>query len=388
MTGPLTYDFLGNDIRGRQAHGLSIFGEGKDDWQLMDFNRDIVQPGDILFKHGERDDHEAMYLSLNKGLDGGSEGGIPKSSSAYEDILNGNYTSDKLPYTMPDDWNPLKILRYVGGKDKENDETVSVPYLQSSSNYKDLIDYSLASQIVTANQNGRKNNNNTGTTTDQEGAASRLVKSLKDALQKESQYKTALDEFDNMDYFELQQYFNAMGKDVKASDYKGSWFDDNSSLSLKSLLLGKWPEIMSAAYDVGVDAADADQSGNSYSDTKLFKQIGNGIRNMMGSGDIPPLNLEDLDGYSSQLQNTANGITNVFNITRDDSASVALLEKLSKMTFNVRNERVEQLLEELLEYAKNKKKPTTQTAVSGNTSLEDLFDDDIPEAVVRLSKGD
>lgn len=111
-----------------------------------------------------------------------------------------------------------------------------------------------------------------------------------------------------------------------------------------------------------------------------------------GSGDVPALDMNQIfDDASQTMQNAAgafggNSVTNV--IVRDDQATTDMLTKLSEMTFKVRNERVEELLEELVTYVKTKKKPSTSMVRgTNNYTMEDMFDDEIPEAVVRLSKG-
>jgi hypothetical protein len=62
-----------------------------------------------------------------------------------------------------------------------------------------------------------------------------------------------------------------------------------------------------------------------------------------------------------------------------------MLEKMSKMTFNVRAERVEELLEELIEKVSGEKPEPS----SNNTDGYDpnLFRNDIPEQVSRLARG-
>lgn len=111
-----------------------------------------------------------------------------------------------------------------------------------------------------------------------------------------------------------------------------------------------------------------------------------------GSGDVPALDMNQIfDDASQTMQNAAgafggNNVTNV--IVRDDQATTDMLTKLSEMTFKVRNERVEELLEELVTYVKTKRKSSTgMVRGTNNYTMEDMFDDEIPEAVVRLSKG-
>ena len=78
-------------------------------------------------------------------------------------------------------------------------------------------------------------------------------------------------------------------------------------------------------------------------------------------------------------------IINRYEITSDDSNKTELLNKMSKMTFNVRAQRVEELLEELIEKVDgNKPKPTSNNS---GTDLNLFKDNGIPEQVTRLSRG-
>ena len=59
---------------------------------------------------------------------------------------------------------------------------------------------------------------------------------------------------------------------------------------------------------------------------------------------------------------------------------------MSKMTFNVRAQRVEELLEELIEKVSNDK-PDTPSNPSTNGYDPNLFRNEIPEQVSRLARG-
>ena len=114
-----------------------------------------------------------------------------------------------------------------------------------------------------------------------------------------------------------------------------------------------------------------------------------------GSGDVPALDMNQIfDDASQTMQNAAgafggNNVTNV--IVRDDQATTDMITRLSEITFKVRNERVEELLEEIVDYIKSPKKKSSSTFNhvhgSNNYTIEDMFEDEIPEAVMRLSKG-
>lgn len=119
-----------------------------------------------------------------------------------------------------------------------------------------------------------------------------------------------------------------------------------------------------------------------------------------GSGDVPNTwynalfgnnNIETVSNYvppldESKLYDEETGglaavqnMVNRFNIRSTDSKTTDMLDRMSSMTFNVRAERVEQLLEILIN-----KVGSTGTS---DGPLPDLFEEGIPEAVTRLSIG-
>ena len=111
------------------------------------------------------------------------------------------------------------------------------------------------------------------------------------------------------------------------------------------------------------------------------------------SPEVPAVDMNKLfDETSQTMQNATNAFTGgtTVVVTRDDQSTADMITKLSEITFKVRNERVEELLEELVDYVKTtKKKSSTFNHVHGsnNYTVEDMFEDEIPEAVMRLSKG-
>ena len=92
--------------------------------------------------------------------------------------------------------------------------------------------------------------------------------------------------------------------------------------------------------------------------------------------DIPPVDESKLNDDAGL--NALQQYTNKYNIKADDSRTTDMLNKLGSMTFNVRAKRVEELLEILINKVDGA--PTDQP-------LPNMFDDEIPDAVTRLSIG-
>ena len=117
-----------------------------------------------------------------------------------------------------------------------------------------------------------------------------------------------------------------------------------------------------------------------------------------GSGDVSPeIPAVDMSQLFDETSQTMRNATNAFTggttvvVTRDDQSTADMIARLSEITFKVRNERVEELLEEIVDYIKSPKKKASSTFNhvhgSNNYTIEDMFEDEIPEAVMRLSKG-
>ena len=114
--------------------------------------------------------------------------------------------------------------------------------------------------------------------------------------------------------------------------------------------------------------------------------ITNAFANLGGSGDIstvdvPPLDmgkLTDNPAYSGLLG--LNQYINKYSVKTDDQATTNMLNKLGSMTFNVRAQRVEELLEILIAKVDGGSAPA-------NAPLPNLFNEGIPEPVTRLSIG-
>lgn len=112
-------------------------------------------------------------------------------------------------------------------------------------------------------------------------------------------------------------------------------------------------------------------------DTGDFSQIAN--------NPIPPLDMSNFTNNYDTSQQPLQTIINNYEIKSDiDSKRDQFIKKMSSMTFNVRANRVEELLEELIEKVSGDK-PTKKTNTSSNTSL--FTNNNIPNQILRLSRG-
>lgn len=103
------------------------------------------------------------------------------------------------------------------------------------------------------------------------------------------------------------------------------------------------------------------------------------------SQDIPPLDESKLPTYGDTSFMPYGNIINKYEIKTDDSDRIDLLKKMNSMTFNVRAQRVEELLEELIEKVSgDKPKPSSDNS---GTDPNLFKDNGIPEQVTRLSRG-
>jgi hypothetical protein len=100
---------------------------------------------------------------------------------------------------------------------------------------------------------------------------------------------------------------------------------------------------------------------------------------IVATNDVPPVDESKLNDDAGL--NALKQYTNKYNIKADDSRTTDMLNRMSQMTFNVRAERVEELLEVLIA------KVDGRNNVPTDQPLPYVFDDGIPEPVTRLSLG-
>ena len=88
------------------------------------------------------------------------------------------------------------------------------------------------------------------------------------------------------------------------------------------------------------------------------------------------------------MNDTVTPYVNLFNIKPDSSSKDDLLKRMSQMTFNVRAQRVEELLEDLIGIvSEGKNKVPSPNTSSNNQADPFLFNNEIPPQVTRLARG-
>ena len=113
------------------------------------------------------------------------------------------------------------------------------------------------------------------------------------------------------------------------------------------------------------------------------------ILRYVGGGDdeLPPVDQSLFDDLYSNLNNNGmSTIINKYDIKSDKQELDTILDKMGKMTFNVRAQRVEELLEELIEKVSDEK-PKTPTPSYDSTDTNLFRNRPIPAQIQRLARG-
>ena len=430
-TGFSTGDWLG------KASNNTIYknGSASTDWQFLPYSG-VLKPGDIMISKA----HTGMFITGenntswgNRGFDGGATDGIENSALAGKALLNGESDwKSKLAWTISgaDTGNDQikTILRYMGktidqssnegerggltfktgivssnesapgegilklqeaiakGESRSSliqryDEALVDKYLAMAYKNnevpakpveKDLSSGTLGTATTTTGTGTNTNNYTKTTYTTVDPAAlersqnknNTLSNDTKNLLGSSKTITTDVVTGSTWDPNEKTTYSKtgSVGNFVKNVWDKGlfGWdkvtYDDGTEP-------GFWAKAFPAAYANG--DVSSTSSGNTW-ENWLFNS----------DSDIPPVDASKLadDSGMQQLQQ----FTNKYNIQSTDARRTEFFERIGNMTFNVRAKRVEELLEIMI----NK--------MDGNGTSEplpNLFDDDIPEAVTRLSMG-
>lgn len=194
-----------------------------------------------------------------------------------------------------------------------------------------------------------------------------------------SYYNDAFNANHGRDYFDF-----ANGKTMQVSDLNNMLVryiqgEDNAFPTfLADLKSAAHPIIVSSNTSSGSSGGGGHVRGSGDVPSSWYDMITNASSNI-SAVDIPPIDESKLTDSTSftALQNMANK----FNIKPDDTKTTDMLNRMSQMTFNVRAERVEELLEVLIA------KVDGRNNVSTDQPLPYVFDDGIPEPVTRLSLG-
>ena len=363
-------------------------GAASTDWKFMNYDGKLI-PGDIMIAPG----HTGMYIAGdnnsswgNRGFDGGATDGIENSALAGKAFMKGDSNwKDKLAWTISGadvDKDKIKtILRYMGKTiDKSSAETSSggLTYL-------------------------------TGITSNTQSAPGTAVLQLQDEIARGATRAELIKKYD-ADLVDKYLTLANRTEDVpvKAVDKDLS----SGTLGTATTTTGTGTNVHNSTKTTYTTANIPDQTAvntttnkktNVFTDDKglfqrttnpnagfwerafpaLFKDDDGHTR---GSGDIepvdqnyiPPLDMSKFTEDESYIK--LKNLNDTFGIKTDDSRTTDMLNKMSQMTFNVRAQRVEELLEVLIAKVDN-------SGTSKDQPLPNMFKDGIPEAVTRLSLG-
>ena len=383
ITGPLTYDF--NESRSK--YGVKVIrdenGNETSDWEIIPYNLSSLIPGDILFTNGRGKgtswpvSHTDMFIGFGsdgdiRALDGGNVGPINASFKTSARIINDDVIEpDLMQYNCMSDIDAKTsgiILRYVGAK-SSSDDTIGSIKGGLTHNLTTMMKNITSSDtrikpVGTATWNPMLNGtlNSTGTT----------------------------DFSDWWDISTWSKYTDAQ---------RNILYDYLADKDVIAQNKGNYSQVYPPTY--AKDFAEMYNSWTNYGPTdhpdfphkeiqeqldSLYRQTGAGDVSSISSADIPAI---DFSKLSDQMNDTVTPYVNMFNIKPDSSSKDDMLKKMSQMTFNVRAQRVEELLENLISIVSEGKNkvPSTTGASSNHQADPFLFNNEIPPQVTRLARG-
>ena len=347
-------------------------GQLSNDWAFLNYEPGKLQEGDIVVS----EDHMGLYVNGpdnsawgNYGFDGGATSGIANSARGGALYLAGDSSwsdSSNLAQTIsgangyPD--TVETILRYMGGKDSSKSVRGGLSYAYGGNDV--MKDFTKQSEGNIASLVSTLLNGTESKTSD----AQRIW--LNTQLTEEE--RRAFYQAYNSDYQAAIQAINDEKKKLsygESESYLESLFNPNTG----------WDN-----WDIGARAIK-NWFKNTFSkkgsgDTPSYNTWEDWLFNTNPSVEtvVPPLDESKLTDDADDAFTAMKQFTNKYNIQSTDTRRTEFFERMSNMTFNVRAKRVEELLEIMI------------SKMDGNGTTEplpNLFDDDIPEAVTRLSMG-
>lgn len=167
------------------------------------------------------------------------------------------------------------------------------------------------------------------------------------------------------------QYWTTMSNDYSKKNNKGQTMSNHLAYMKNALNVKGAGDVDDT--NIGIDT-------NNFWYNELFSQAQQPVQN-----DIPALDPNDFATDTTQYDgfSTLNNFVQKYEIKSDPSVNIDMLDKMSKMTFNVRAERVEELLEELIKKVSGEE-PTPSTS---GTDTNLFKNDQIPAQITRLSRG-
>ena len=360
-------------------------GAPSSDWKFMNYNGKL-EPGDIMIAPN----HTGMYITGNndkswgnRGFDGGATDGIENSALAGKAYLSGDSSwKDKLAWTISDadvaDDKITTILRYTG-------KSANKLFTDSSAGGLTYSTGTSKNAAITATEKLIKSGKIEGN-----DMANVYPKGIKEALGMDTKTTWAVGPTTNpMSASSL----NIIGPqnivtEEKPAKSSGGGFKLNEPSNIITANddpnTSKTKKSSSSSRDTTGLIRDTlpeyDENGNkrNWFERHMPILFGGGDIQPVDQNYIPPLDMSKLTEDDSYLK--LKGMNDTFGIKTDESRTMDMLHKMSQMTFNVRAQRVEELLEILIS-----KVDTSGT--SKDQPLPNLFDEGIPEAVTRLSLG-
>jgi len=368
VTGFRTYDLIG------QTSNNAIYknGQPSQDWVFLPYQQGMLQAGDIIVAK----EHMGMYVTGpdntswgNRGYDGGATSGFAASAAGGKAYLAGE-----------NDWE-TKLAATLSGADTGDDKIqtvlrfVGVGTNSIAGDNANRGGLTFKTGVRAASESGK-----TVAAIQQAGGMANYVKQLKgdtstfDLWNPESyRNTTGADRNDALD--KLVEYHNATTKkdEYYHNTYGGKMTRHDMAMWMAEYINNEpregFSELLSDLHRLNPGSGDV---SNSWYDALYGTNP-----SLTATTEVPPIDqskLTDDTGLSALQQ-----YTNKYNIRSSDANTTDMLNKLENMTFNVRAKRVEELLEILI----NK----VDGGSSGDEPLPNMFDEEIPDAVTRLSIG-
>ena len=345
----------GNNIRWIDDAGYMHWYMHMRDTPLLNAG-DTVEPGQLVGYVGNTGNSYGAHLHYNINNSEGFNGW--SSSQAVN------------PLTYFNNYNPSGSSGGSSGKDGENTGQHRGGF--TNAGIQTNI-YSGAGPFLPESKSSSKSNNKTPA-----GPVSKPTMQVKyDPLDPNSWTKIPASERGPY-YQQLIDYNKQANK--KSTGYAGTWGNTVDDNGYTPNTVNYWRSSLSDWSKSHVSNDFPDQL------KELKKVLGKGdIGDFDLSSYIPPVDMSKFDQYDIGENSPIQQFYQQYEIVADTSSKIDMLEKMSKMTFNVRAQRVEELLEELIEKVSGDKPEPS----SNNTDGYDpnLFRNDIPEQVSRLARG-
>lgn len=384
-----TYDIVGKT--GNDGFILGPDGQPSNDWVFKDFDPNDMQEGDIITTQ----EHVGMYIqpgsdSYNAlGFDAGNGDRTavvgPGQAKAYLDG-DPNWRS-KLQWTMGPSYSGLRTtLRYVGSKEPSSTVDGGAGANEGGFTGGGALGYTNAVYPKPMSKN--------------DSAEADREKGFVGPMPSKVNSNSSTKNTPNYSIWDPSTWGNVKGSDKTRLIYEPLAKNHKIAVDAGGPYYDEWSRIRASdskknkLYNVyGDDPAYWREMGTLYKNNKeerssIQEQLKD-LKYFSGSGDIeiPPLDMSKFVDEYDTGNNSSPIIVNRYEIQPDNSKDDQFLDKMGKMTFNVRAKRVEQLLEKLIEIVDDKNNNNTQTTDTGGGSMNLFTDHSIPEPVVRLSRG-